>query len=482
MKYLYVERRLSVSIFSYSLVIDCDVCVPLMMKKEVPDGGWGWMIVLGAAVANLVNQSLFSQFGLIYGDKLKEMGHGTIGAALVMNINSMVTNFSGLITGPVLKNYSVRKIALVGVILTASGMIFSSFATNIVHLIISYSVFTGLGLGLIMPSTFVAVNEYFSTRKSQAVGLSMAGTGVGQMLMPQVVRFLLDEYGYQGTTLVLGALCLNGLPGALLFHPVKWHMKVVDVEGCAEKKHLLVKNIKIEQTDSQQENEETNSKTVKSSDKKDRAFFQRIATLLNLELLRDFQFIHILLGLSLVYTCSVAFSMLFPFFLQDDIGLTRSDTALAMSILSGADILSRLTLPLVTRYFHVNSRMTFLIGTACLAACRSLLAQQTTLELIILMAILCGYTRAAVVINQNLTVSEYCSETSKLPGALGLNMVAKGIVVLSVGQMFGWVRDYFQSFILCIHVQSTVMLLVVLTWSVDILINKLCFKKSLIAS
>lgn len=111
------------------------------------------------------------------------------------------------------------------------------------------------------------------------------------------------------------------------------------------------------------------------------------------------------------------------------------------------------------------------------------------------MAILCGYTRAAVVINQNLTVSEYCSETSKLPGALGLNMVAKGIVVLSIGQMFGkiniinwisftrfyflgWVRDYFQSFVLCIHVQSAVMVLVVLTWSVDILINKLCFKHS----
>lgn len=72
-------------------------------------------------------------------------------------------------------------------------------------------------MGLIMPATFVAVNAYFKGKRSQAVGLSMAGTSVGQMVMPQVVRFLLDEYGYRGTTLILGGLALNGIPGALLF-------------------------------------------------------------------------------------------------------------------------------------------------------------------------------------------------------------------------------------------------------------------------
>lgn len=81
----------------------------------------------------------------------------------------------------------------------------------------SVTCFLGLGFGLILPSTFMAVKSYFTTRRSQAVGLSMAGTGVGQMLMPQVVRFLLDEFGYRGTTLILGGLCLNGLVGALLF-------------------------------------------------------------------------------------------------------------------------------------------------------------------------------------------------------------------------------------------------------------------------
>ena len=69
-----------------------------------------------------------------------------------------------------------------------------------------------------MPATFVAVNSYFTKKKrSHAVGISMVGTSLGQMIMPQVAQFLLKEYGYRGTTLILGALCMNGIPGAMLF-------------------------------------------------------------------------------------------------------------------------------------------------------------------------------------------------------------------------------------------------------------------------
>lgn len=69
----------------------------------------------------------------------------------------------------------------------------------------------GVGLGLINPSTFIAVNSYFTSRRGQAIGLAMAGTGVGQMIMPHVVRVLLDNYGFKGTILIMGGLALNGV-------------------------------------------------------------------------------------------------------------------------------------------------------------------------------------------------------------------------------------------------------------------------------
>lgn len=43
----------------------------------------------------MFNQSLVSLFGLLFGDHLQNMGQETVGAALVMNINSVILNFSG---------------------------------------------------------------------------------------------------------------------------------------------------------------------------------------------------------------------------------------------------------------------------------------------------------------------------------------------------------------------------------------------------
>lgn len=43
----------------------------------------------------MFNQSLVSVFGLMFGEQLTNMGQGTFGAALVMNLNSVALNFSG---------------------------------------------------------------------------------------------------------------------------------------------------------------------------------------------------------------------------------------------------------------------------------------------------------------------------------------------------------------------------------------------------
>lgn len=43
----------------------------------------------------MFNQSLVSLFGLLFGEHLRSLGQGTVGAALIMNINSVVLNFSG---------------------------------------------------------------------------------------------------------------------------------------------------------------------------------------------------------------------------------------------------------------------------------------------------------------------------------------------------------------------------------------------------
>lgn len=97
---------------------------------------------------------------------------------------------------------------------------------------------------------------------------------------------------------------------------------------------------------------------------------KRISSALDLHLLGDATFVHIIIGLSVVYTSSIAFSMLFPFHLRQ-IGFATAETASCMSALSAADITARFTIPKLARRVRIGYRTTFLFGALVLACCRA---------------------------------------------------------------------------------------------------------------
>ncbi|XP_031781306.1 uncharacterized protein LOC100115191 isoform X3 [Nasonia vitripennis] len=76
-----------------------------------------------------------------------------------------------------------------------------------------------------MSSFSLAINTYFREKRGRAMGLAMTITGIGPIVIPYLVSFLLYEYGNERTMFILGGLSLNSLVGALLLHPIKWYAK-----------------------------------------------------------------------------------------------------------------------------------------------------------------------------------------------------------------------------------------------------------------
>lgn len=187
---------------------------------------------------------------------------------------------------------------------------------------ITVSRVTGFGMGLISPATFIAVHSYFSTKRGQAVGLAMAGTGIGQMVMPHVVRVLLEWYGFRASVLIVGGLALNGLVGCALFQPVEWHMRRSpdfgeetkvreDIErgpGDEERPNGVAALNAIEAHQSQV--------PVRQQRRDGDSCWRSVFKAVDLSLFRDPVFCSITVGLSLVYAASINFSMIFPYFLQ----------------------------------------------------------------------------------------------------------------------------------------------------------------------
>ncbi|XP_018565266.1 monocarboxylate transporter 9-like isoform X2 [Anoplophora glabripennis] len=380
-----------------------------------PDGGWGWMVVLGAALINMVNQALFANFGLIFGEELEAMADGkATGIMLVMSGSVLVTNFSGLLVGPLMRKFSVRTITIFGILCVGTGMICCSFSTEIWQIILGYSCVTGLGLGLLASVTFLAINSYFTTKKSTAVGLAMAGTSVGQMVFPTFIGILLKKYYFSGATMILGAISYTGILGALLFKPMCACCKRMKKSGTVVVENGTKSDYDVNFNDDIKENGKDSEKrlmedhnlleqkplTKKGSaaiisnglqaNYRDSAIAMANSTefanakeepgttccgkfvkSLGLNLLKDLSFVHIVIGLSFGYLSTVTFSTFFPLFLQDEIKFSIMEASTCMTALSFSDVLGRITVSELCRKLHLSNKSSFMLGCILLAVTRS---------------------------------------------------------------------------------------------------------------
>lgn len=93
---------------------------------------------------------------------------------------------------------------------------------------------------------------------------------------------------------------------------------------------------------------------------------QKIAIFFDLDLLKDFTFINLMLGITLANFNEINFSILTPFILGD-FGLTKPEVALFMSLLAGVDICVRFCVPMIAGKIGWDNNSFFLFGVICMA-------------------------------------------------------------------------------------------------------------------
>nr|CAD7458210.1 unnamed protein product [Timema tahoe] len=195
-----------------------------------PDGGWGWAIVCGTALSNIIVYPVMQTFALLYKDKFANIGITATDASIIINVNAAFGMALGLVHGVLLKRFGYRKVGIVASLITFVGVVLTSFGNSFSHFLITYGLLTSLGVCLVTPAFSLALNSYFKVKRGKAMGFAMTLTGIGPVIMPPLISKLMSFYGVQGTGLILGALSLHALVGAFLLQPIKWHLKKKVVE------------------------------------------------------------------------------------------------------------------------------------------------------------------------------------------------------------------------------------------------------------
>lgn len=106
-----------------------------------------------------------------------------------------------------------------------------------------------------------------------------------------------------------------------------------------------------------QENEDD----FENDDVEKHTLWQKITIFFDLELLKDFTYVNLMLGMNLANFAEINFSILTPFILAD-FGLEKEQIALVMSLLGGMDILVRFLIPFASQYISWENKSFFLFG------------------------------------------------------------------------------------------------------------------------
>lgn len=99
-------------------------------------------------------------------------------------------------------------------------------------------------------------------------------------------------------------------------------------------------------------------------------FFRRLASILDVDILKDKIYLNILFGLSIFYVAEMNFKMVTPFFFAN-LGYSKADVAYCLSMTAISDILARVVLPPICDRFDIQKRLIFFVSIFFVAITRS---------------------------------------------------------------------------------------------------------------
>ena len=178
---------------------------------------YGWWIVAAGFVIQILNGALlFHAYGAYVLPLKAEFGWNRTELSAAFALMRAETGLLGPLQGWLVDRYGPRRIMAAGIVVFGIGFIAFSRVQCLYGFYACFALIAvGSSLGGFL-SIVTSVANWFSRRRSMAIGVVMAGMGTGGFMVPGVV-WLIAVYGWRTAAVVSGGLILAiGLPATRL--------------------------------------------------------------------------------------------------------------------------------------------------------------------------------------------------------------------------------------------------------------------------
>ena len=169
---------------------------------------YGWAIVAAAFTLMFTGFGVVYSFAMFFKAFQTEFGAPRGDVSLVFSICAFLYFLLGAPAGMLADRFGPRRVSLVGAAVLVLGLVGSSFAPSLAVLYVTYSIGIGVGVGLTYVPSVGAVQPWFQQRRAFATGIAVAGIGASNLVVPPLVAWWIELYGWRGAYLALAGCSL----------------------------------------------------------------------------------------------------------------------------------------------------------------------------------------------------------------------------------------------------------------------------------
>ena len=181
------------------------------------DSASGWLAVAAAFVSTFTAFGVAYSFGSFFGPMAVEFGSDRSATALFFSITAFLYFSLGVVSGRICDRVGPRPVLAFGTVCMVIGLLLTSQVQNLWVGYLTYGVGVGIGVACAYVPMVATVGLWFERQRSAALGVAVAGIGVGTLVMAPVAEWLIDRNGWRNAyiyfavgTAVLMALAMAG--------------------------------------------------------------------------------------------------------------------------------------------------------------------------------------------------------------------------------------------------------------------------------
>jgi predicted MFS family arabinose efflux permease len=180
-----------------------------------------WWIVFGATISMLVAQGpvIIFTLGVFIGPISEEFGWDRANISLAGGAAGLCSALTVPIVGVLMDRWGVRRVLIPAILAFSASMALIAISPNSLPAFLALYAIAGIaGSGQGPLGYAKSVASWFDDKRGLALGVTMAGIGIGAALMPQYAQFLIATFGWRAAYLGLGAvITIVALPSVLFF-------------------------------------------------------------------------------------------------------------------------------------------------------------------------------------------------------------------------------------------------------------------------